>query len=403
MTQIGALIVKELKLLFRDPGGLFLLFVLPAVFILVLSVALQGAFSSFDYKDRMAILVVNHDQGDVGVGLMEALEKSGYFHPVTELESGPLTRATALEQLNRGVHQIALVIPGLTSQAIRFEEDAVIEVLIDPALSKEFASAIEHSVLQFVQGNQIRVLLELLADLTGRVPDGEKMDPDELPGLKVTQVYATAGEVRAFPTSIQQNVPGWTVFALFWITQILAINLIAERNSGAYRRILVAPVSMVRYLAGKTVPFFLINLLQGFLMFCIGVFVLPLLGGPELAVNNLAALVLVTGAVSLVAISFGLFMAAVSSSSFQVASVSASILIIMTVLGGIMVPKFVMPAFMQKMSLLVPHGWALDAYLDILVRDVPTVQVLPGVGVLFGFAMGFAAVALWRLGRLSRL
>lgn len=403
MTQISALLVKELKLLLRDPGGLFLLFVLPAIFILVLSVALQGAFSSYDHKDRMDILVVNDDKGDVGQGLMEALEKSGYFRPITHLDSLPLTRELARAHLSRGEYQIAIVIPELTSKAIRFEEDANLEVLVDPALSQEFASAVEHSVVHFVQVNQIRVLMELLADVTGRAPEGDDLDMEELPGLKVSQVYATAGEARAYPTSIQQNVPGWTVFALFWISQILAINIIAERTSGAYRRILVAPVTMFRYLIGKTAPFFLINLLQGFLMFCIGVFVLPLLGGPELAVSNLPALVLVTAAISLVAIAFGLFMSAVSTSSFHVASVSASILIIMTVLGGIMVPKFVMPSFMQKMSLLVPHGWALDAYLDILVRHVPTVQVLPGVGVLCAFALCFALAALWRLRRLSRL
>ncbi|NOZ01933.1 MAG: ABC transporter permease [Deltaproteobacteria bacterium] len=403
MTGVLAIMLKELKLLFRDPGGLFLLFVLPAIFILVLSVALQGAFSSFDYKDRMDILVVNRDEGDVGKGLMEALEKSGYFRPLTKIDSKPLDRAKAMNLLARGDFQIALVLPRATSRAIRYEEDATIEVLIDPAISKEFAGAIQHSVVNFVQVNQIRVLMELLADVTGRTTDGGKVDMDDLPGLKVKQVYATSGEIRAFPTSIQQNVPGWTVFAPFWIAQILAINIISERNSGAYRRIMVAPVSMTAYIAGKTAPFFLINLAQGFLMFCIGVFVLPSLGGPALAVNNVMALVLVTAAISAVAIAFGLLMSAMSDSSFHVASVSAAVLIIMTVLGGIMVPKFVMPAFMQKMSLAVPHGWALDAYLDILVRDYGVAQVLPRVGVLLLFALGFALIATWRLKRISRL
>jgi len=403
MSRISALVTKELKLLFRDPGGLFMLFVLPAMFILVLSVALQGAFSSYDHKEKMVVLVVNHDQGDVGAGLLEALDESGYFRPVVEIDSSSLTRDVVLAELNRGAYQIALVIPEHTTKAIRFEEDAEIEVLIDPALSREFANAVKSSVLHFVHVNQIRVLLGLLAEVTGRVPQGEEFDQEELPMLEVRQEYASSGGERAYPNSIQQNVPGWTVFALFWIAQLIAINFISERTSGAYQRILVAPVSMVVYLVGKTIPFMVINLLQGLFMFCVGVFVVPLLGCPELDIANPVAIFAITLSISLVAVGFGLFMSSLSDSTFHVASVSAAVLIIMTVLGGIMVPRFVMPSFMQDMGLLVPHGWALDAYLDVLVRGATFTQVLPHIGVLLLFATAFASAAMWRLVRITRI
>jgi len=96
--------------------------------------------------------------------------------------------------------------------------------------------------------------------------------------------------------------------------QILSINIISERVSGAYRRILVSPASMLSYIFGKSISFVAINIAQAVVMFSIGIFVLPLLGCPELGIRNPGAIVLITVCVSLVSISFGLMMAAVCRS-----------------------------------------------------------------------------------------
>jgi len=462
MIQIWAIAVKELKLLLRDPGGLLLLFVLPAIFILLLSVALQGAFSSRKATDRVDVLVVNDDTGDTGEKIVEALEKTGYFRIVPTLDGRPLNRESVVGELDEGTYRIAVLIPEGASKAVRLESDDQIEILMDPTLSTQFAvitkSTIQNlvfaSVLIEVQkkgermrrlhtaGKKTREKLASRASGFGmavpinvkrlskaakkgadrsmtkaRIPgepdrgDGadkpekpqeECDDPEDLPGLKVKQTYTLAGGEEVFPNSVQQSVPGWTVFALFWIAQIIAVNLLQERSSGAYSRILVAPVSLFGYVVGKTIPFFIINMLQAVIMFALGVYILPLLGCPELAVPNPFGLVLVTAAISFSAINFGLFMASVSKTSFFVAPVSATILIIMTVIAGIMVPKFVMPLFMQKLAAYVPQGWAFDAYLDLLIRDYSTLQVLPHMGVLILFGLGFGAFAVWRFSIIAR-
>ena len=137
-------------------------------------------------------------------------------------------------------------------------------------------------------------------------------------------------------------------------------------------------------------------------MFAIGVWALPPLGCPRLEIVNLPGLALLTVAVSLASIAFGLFFSTVSRTPFMVASISASVLIIMTILGGIMVPKSVLPAFMKRLSLWVPQGWALDGYLNLLVRNYPTAQVLPQAGALLAFAAGFALLALLLMRRADR-
>jgi ABC-2 type transport system permease protein len=52
MIALLATIRKELQLLLRDIHGLMLLFVMPVVFILIMSLALQDQFAQRDGKQK---------------------------------------------------------------------------------------------------------------------------------------------------------------------------------------------------------------------------------------------------------------------------------------------------------------------------------------------------------------
>jgi ABC-2 type transport system permease protein len=218
----------------------------------------------------------------------------------------------------------------------------------------------------------------------------------KIKGLSIAQHYFSSGEVEQIPNSVQQTVPGWTLFALFWIAQILAMNLLAERQSGAYRRLLVSPLGRWRYFAGKIIPFFIINLVQAVFMFGIGVYILPLLGADALELRQIGALSLLTVAFSLVSIGFGFLFAAFSRTLAMGATLAATLAVVMAAVGGVMVPKFVMPHYLQMASFSVPHGWALEGYLDILVRGRGMEDILPNAAVLLLFALISTALAMLR-------
>ncbi|MBW2263960.1 MAG: ABC transporter permease, partial [Deltaproteobacteria bacterium] len=429
MSAVLAMALKEWRLLLRDPGSLALLFVMPSIFILVFSLSLQGVFSSDE--EKMDVLVAD----PAGPRFTRALEDTGHFRAVTALDGAPVTRETILQAIESGDHEIGIVIhPG--AQHVEVVSDPLLTPQITQAVTSCLrASALELAIEQLTEAVETmegeldslaaaaaelleinRELLETLLEVHGHLkkassmmPPGmrpevspEQMDEQEAelkariekaneispPGarpspsssLTITQTHASSGEHDVEMTSVQASVPGWTIFGLFWIVQILALSIITERASGAYGRILVAPVSFASYLVGKAVPYLVVNLVQAALMFGIGIWVLPLFGAPGLEIANPAATLLVTLAISLCAIAFGLFLASVTRSAFLVGSVSAVILVIMTALGGIMVPTFIMPEVMQKMSLLVPHGWALQGYLDVIVRGRPAADALPEVG-----------------------
>ena len=142
-------------------------------------------------------------------------------------------------------------------------------------------------------------------------------------------------------------------------------------------------------LAGKLLPYYLINLIQIALMFGVGVVVFHIsLGVHPLA---LAPIALATAAA---ATGLGMLIASLGKTQEQVGSLSIVISIVMSALGGIMVPISVMPAFMQKIALVIPHYWALTGFQDVIVRGQGMSAVLPVVGVLLGYALVFWVVAL---------
>jgi len=456
-TQIKAIVAKETRLLVRDPATLLLLFALPAVFIVVLSVALQGTFSSVNSTHAMGVLLVDLDGGVVGQRIAEDLGESGLFQVIVDEGSTPLTAEQAREEVHSARHQLAVIVPAGSSEALAGEGAGHIEILVDPGLTVSVALALRHTVQVIVLramvgelGDVSEELAEELEELTGEFEqaadimeadlnacaayltalsegnydapqptfrgtslqrpaagddddsagsspaDGDAQADDRVARLAVDYSYVGGEAGEAYPNSVQQNVPGWTLFALFWIVQTLAVNIITERNSGAFRRILVAPVSMSTYLLGKVIPFFAINLLQAATMFAVGVLVLPSLGCPRLELADPLAVALITVTFSLVCLTAGLLLASMSRSVIFVGTLSAVVMILVAVAAGIMIPRFVMPPSMQQLAWFVPHGWALEGYLDILVRGRELGDILPHVGVLAGFAAVFAIAAVVR-------
>ena len=396
MIPFLATMRKEILLLMKDPGGLTMLFVLPSIFIIVLSTALQGAFSGGGKGETLDVLTVNKDKGPFGGVLIDMLEENAHFRPVARSDE-----AAAKAEVEAGRYPLLLVIPDGASDAVALRGEKQIRIVRDPAFSGEVTMALEGMVKELVHLTLLRNAYGMRDRSAASETPSDRAAPFTVALTVTTAVARRADHQEITPNAVQQNVPGWTIYALFWIAQLLAIGIIGERETGAFKRVMASPTGFGIYMLGKSAPYLFINVVQAVVLFLIGVYFLPVIGCPKLVVTNLPALALLTVAVSFTAIGFGLLMAAAARTTFVAASLSATILIVMTAVGGIMVPKFVMPSFMQKASLAVPQGWALDGYLDILVRGKGVADIATEIGVLLAFGTGFAVIGLVRMHRMN--
>lgn len=410
LRHILALTWKDLKILVRNRSALLVLFAMPVGFVLVMTAATSGLYGTD--QSAVPVLVVNEDHGNVSAQVIDGLKAAKGFNVETEWEGQTLTLAKAEELITSGKRQLAVIFPPDFSQSIlsdtaatpNSQPAAAIQLMLDPSLSQQFTGPIigtlQGLVSQALTPVGIEHLLQQVAP--GMPPEQrqaivEQAQQKTVSGVSIEQIIPPGIAVRQFPNTTQQNVPGYTLFGVFFICQVIGLSFIREKQDGTFRRLLVAPISKPALLIGKLLPYYLVNLIQIVLIFAAGIWIIPLMGFPALNLGtHPEGLVVVSLATAAAASGLGLLVASLVKTPEATGGLGALIAVMMAAIGGCFVPTFVMPQFMQTLSKIVPHAWALQGYQDVLIRGYNAGQVMPEVGALMVFAAIFFGFALWR-------
>ncbi|MBT6154177.1 MAG: ABC transporter permease [Planctomycetaceae bacterium] len=195
----------------------------------------------------------------------------------------------------------------------------------------------------------------------------------------------------------QEVIPGYTVLFVFFLINIMARSFIHEKALGTLRRLRIAPVRPISVLAGKTMPFLFVSLIQTALLFLFGKFFFGMSWGPMPML--LMPVIICT---SLAATSLGLLVATIVRSESQVSAYANLVVITFGLISGSMFPRDWLPEVMKSVSLVTPHAWALTAYEQILSAHDPNVGiVLQCCAALVGFAMLYFAIGTVRFGKVD--
>src|SRR5262245_42468465 len=240
MHVLLALWIKEWLALSRDIHGLAVLFVLPAAFIVIMSLALSDVFRDGAPR-QVTFAVLGAD------ALAKDLSGEGF-----KLAASPASENAAREMVRKGNLSLVLVVP----EGFGADPSLKLKLLADPALpSIQIAS-----FLQRVQGAALGL-------------------KSASPPLDLEVVGNPRG---GRPSSVQQNVPAWLIFGMFFVVMPISALFIVERRDRTLARLVSQRVPFPMLLAGKVAPFFVINLVQAVLMLAAGRFLVPWLGGESL-------------------------------------------------------------------------------------------------------------------------
>lgn len=385
MTRFLALARKDLLLAMRDWHGLLLLFAMPMVFVVIMSLALQDTLDTDG--PRIDALVIDRSGLDQGAELIAALRRTGGFRFITGLEAFPADPQAAVEN-DEYAFLLTLTDANDSGNPELGPLDA--SLLVGPGTSTEIEALMTGTLRQALAMQSAALALQGLRN------NGIAGLPDKIGEVPVTVTYGRRVPRGAKPTSVQQNVPGWLVFGMFFAVIPLSNALIGERQQGTLRRLRTMAMPSVLPLLTKLVPYFLINLIQACLMLAAGVYLVPALGGEALALGNSpAGLLVITTGVSIAALGYGLLIATVAQTTDQAVTMGGAGNIVLGAIGGIMVPRFIMPEAMQNLALLSPMSWGLDGFLDILLRQGGVTQVLPEFAALAVFGLSALGLALF--------
>ncbi|WP_276369175.1 ABC transporter permease [Chryseolinea sp. H1M3-3] len=412
--KILATIYKEFLLLIRDPGGMALIFIMPLALVIVMALVQDAPFR--DYQEiKLEVIFVDQDRDSLSAKVLKAFKASPNVSLIVKNDT---TEAKKLVQA--GNFKAAIVLPKNASADLRrktkqlisrvfanfgfsAETDSAtlpvidIKIFFDPTIKSNYRQALSGAVEKIAANVQTEwVLDELQQQLSeGREEAPQKITFDITKIMRIDERYASENKYQGLMlNSVQHNVPAWTMFAMFFILYPLAGNFIKEREEGSMLRLRLISGSQWPVISGKFGFYFMICLLQFVLMIAVGIYIMPLLGLTKLVLgSNPLGILLTASSVAMAATGYGVLIAVYFRTPQQALSFGSVSVVILSAIGGVWVPVYVMPEILQTVSRFSPMSWGLESFNDLFLRQASIRAILPNVLRLMGFAMAALATS----------
>ena len=212
--------------------------------------------------------------------------------------------------------------------------------------------------------------------------------------IKYKEIYASKTGKMIVPNAVQHNVPAWTIFAMFFIAIPITGSIMKEKSEGSVFRLLTMPSSYLILTSGKLIVYVGVCLVQFLLMISVGLYFLPMLGLPTLVLgNSFWGIGILTLATALAATGYGVLVGTLASTEQQGAIMGSLSILLLSALGGIWVPTYVMPESMRAVSVFSPLNWSLDGYYKLFLRSSDAVAILTDAMKLFAFFIATMAIS----------
>jgi ABC-2 type transport system permease protein len=191
------------------------------------------------------------------------------------------------------------------------------------------------------------------------------------------------------------SVAGTAVMMLLFSVAGIGGSLLDEKQEGILKKLLCSPIPPDYILFGKLVFANIISIIQLIIMFVYA----WLIFGLDI-MHHLPSLVLIIFAIAFACSGFGVVLASFAKTRQQVQGFSSIIVLVMSGIGGSMIPVFAMPEIMQKIAVVSVNYWGIQGIYDIFWKLFPLTDItfLSKVFVLLciGSFLNFIALLMFR-------
>ncbi|MFA6284336.1 MAG: ABC transporter permease, partial [Desulfurivibrionaceae bacterium] len=256
MLKIFAATAKELLLLLRDRTGLLVLFLMPAILVVVITLVQENVMELTGQK-KTQVLFLDLDQGELGRSLRKQLEAGNLEFVVWNEKQHDLADIQAA--VADGDYQVGLVIPREASA--RFKEETArlfqkgagkgkaitatpLHLFVDPGILASLRSGVTAQLQMALTAIALEAKLAMLSKTLqttmvrlGVPPAAAPMDFGKLPDLSRQPLLSLTENKGASQTAgvsynpVQQNVPAWALFGMFFTAIPIAGAILQDRNS----------------------------------------------------------------------------------------------------------------------------------------------------------------------------
>lgn len=410
-------IKKELLLLKRDFGGLIILFIMPLILVVTVTLIQNSSYQAISDR-KLPIVLVDNDRGSIADTIKKQINASGTFEYVDQIDGVSVTEALAKKEVNKGNYQMALVLPKNLSRDLNLKidqnvekilaefsieqessvldktvEDKEIRLYFDPATQSSFKEGIKNAIDKMIAQTENQLIYSAFQANLASSSAPLSLDVNNF--IQFKEMSPKAEQQSSKPNSVQHNVPAWTLFAIFFIMVPLSINIVKEKTLGTQVRLRSNPTPTYILLAGKTVTYLMICLLQFYSIVLVGLYLFPQIGLPKFEVHGYFMLLTIMTLFSgLAAIGLGIILGTLAKTQEQSSPFGATFVVILAAVGGVWIPVFAMPLMMQYVSKLSPMNWALSGYYDIVLRNGTLLDIVPEISLLFLFFVIMVSISI---------
>lgn len=396
----------------RDRGALVLAFGLPPLMFLVFAEVFSGAGDS-DLEMRVALLDIA--QTPVTRQISDAIAALDGIEPLEHALTAESSGAAGLDDLVRQARadvgilirsepdgdldaEPAIMVIGDASRALAA---AIVTGRVQRLLQAEFPglgaqrAAAQVEALAGPYNEQQRRALEIA--LARMDPDQTKEKTGEAPSREGLVAQRLLGGGRQIDDGVSYYAGAVAILFLLFAAMQGAISLIDERNSGIVDRLVAGPGGYTVVVFGKGLFLTLQGLAQAALIFAVAwwMYGIDWLGhfGPWLITALLAAGVSAW---------LGLLLASLCRTRQQAQTASAFVVLILSAIGGSMMPRFLMPGWLRDLGWFTPNAWVIESWHGIFWRGDGPAELATAWSVLLAITLVAMLLSVWMAHRLVR-
>ena len=366
---------KDLKLFFADKRAMMLAFLIPIALITLFALAFGSVFHKKGEAKPTVLIVADDDKTIASKNTIMQLDS------LKEFQVKQTSSVDAENLVKKGDEAAVLIFHKGFGDSLNAGNNPPIELKYDAAQEAEVGilqgsltgnlmniiggkSMVKKTLAKFDAGNPNLdpVTREKIHAQISKIFSSDETKKQSGSFLKTTPLIAE--EVNS--PGLIQAVAGVAIMLLLFSVAGMGAGLLDEKQEGTLKKLLSSPIRPHNILFGKMLATNLISIFQLTAMFLFA----RLAFGLDIFPHLISLLIMII-ATAYACSSFGVLLASFAKSRQQVQSLSTLIILVMSCIGGSMIPIFIMPLFMQKIAVFSVNYWAIQGFFDIFWRMLP--------------------------------